>query len=82
MQHTTAAHVHLHNTHSYRMKWNEKQTNTDGNSRKTLSVQLNQATLYFNDIEKHDYPFFLNTFLHTYKLSNSKCVEADYISKH
>lgn len=58
MQHTTAAHVHLHNSHSYEKKWNQNQRNTDGNcqkKKKTLSVQLNQATLQFNNIDKHDY---------------------------
>lgn len=54
MQHTTAEHVHLHNTHTA-MKWNIKQSNTDGNCQKTLPVQLNQAILHFNNIEKKDY---------------------------
>lgn len=34
-----------HTQLQYQIKWNEKQTNTDGNCRKTLPVQLNQATL-------------------------------------
>lgn len=71
MQHTTAAHVHLHNTHSYEMKWNQNQRNTDGNcQKKTKTLQFNLISLHYSLIILISM-ITLCKHLHTYKLSNS-----------